>query len=407
MQPQSISQGLPSSDTHHVLDTLLNVPPIRPMNGAGLRQTSFAGIISTCLPMQRVFATVEKVARTNSTVLVLGESGTGKELIARAVHRLSGRSGRMVPVNCGAIPEDILESELFGHEKGSFTGAIATRIGRFQMAEGGTIFLDEIGEMSPKLQVKLLRVLQERKVEPVGSTRCVDVDVRVIAATNKDLRAEVRAGRFREDLYYRLQVVPIMLAPLRERDDDVMVLARHFMDRTCQGMEKSTLRFSAEAEGTLRKYSWPGNIRELENLIERLAILVEGETVNSRDLPEYMWQGVAPLSAPAMTGSTATSSFMTIEEIPVSGVDFNALVEGFETKLIHLAMARTNGNKKAAAKLLHLNRTTLVEKIKKKGLEVGSDSSSDRESNEGIAYCSDGPEPTSAAFRPLWNSREG
>jgi transcriptional regulator with GAF, ATPase, and Fis domain len=170
--------------------------------------------------MHKVFNVVEKVAKTRSTVLILGESGTGKELIAKALHSLSGRSGKLVPVNCGAIPEDLLESELFGHEKGSFTGAVGARVGRFQLADGGTIFLDEIGEMSPKLQVKLLRVLQERKVDPVGSTRSIDVDVRVIAATNKDLAEEVKAGRFREDLFYRLQVVPVQLPALRDRQGD-------------------------------------------------------------------------------------------------------------------------------------------------------------------------------------------
>ena len=364
MQPQSISQGLPSSDTHHVLDTLLNVPPIRPMNGAGLRQTSFAGIISTCLPMQRVFATVEKVARTNSTVLVLGESGTGKELIARAVHRLSGRSGRMVPVNCGAIPEDILESELFGHEKGSFTGAIATRIGRFQMAEGGTIFLDEIGEMSPKLQVKLLRVLQERKVEPVGSTRCVDVDVRVIAATNKDLRAEVRAGRFREDLYYRLQVVPIMLAPLRERDDDVMVLARHFMDRTCQGMEKSTLRFSAEAEGTLRKYSWPGNIREVKNFAQSITLLADQE-IDEASVRSYFGTRLgdrqdrhAPKVMP-MFDATARPSERRIRKL-----------EDLEREEIIFALRHYRGGVPEAALALGMGRATLYKYLKRENIEL-------------------------------------
>ena len=177
-------------------------PKIQNHNTNSIRQASFSGIVSECKEMQRIFGLVEKVAKTNSTVLVLGESGTGKELIARAIHKISRRSGRLVPVNCGAIPEDILESELFGHEKGSFTGAIANKIGRFQLADSGTIFLDEIAEMSPKLQVKLLRVLQERKVEPVGSTRSIDIDVRVIAATNKDLREEVKAGRFREDLFH-------------------------------------------------------------------------------------------------------------------------------------------------------------------------------------------------------------
>ena len=331
-------------------------------NGAeklALRQTSFSGIISESAEMRRIFGLIDKVAKTSSTVLVLGASGTGKELVARAIHRLSGRSGRLVPVNCGAIPEEILESELFGHEKGSFTGAISSRIGRFQLADGGTIFLDEIGEMSPKLQVKLLRVLQERKVEPVGSTRSVDVDVRVVAATNKDLREEVKAGRFREDLYYRLQVVPVNLPPLRERGNDVTLLAQYFMERVCAGLGKPTIAFTKEAQSRMASYAWPGNIRELENMIERLAILADGSLLDGHDLPDYLVGTAASSASPvAMT-----------EEIPAEGLDFNELVNRYETHLISLALMKTNGNKKAAAKLLHLNRTTLVEKIKKKGLE--------------------------------------
>lgn len=327
----------------------------KPMSS--IRQTSFAGIISECSQMQRVFSVVEKVAKTDSTVLILGESGTGKELIARAIHRLSGRTGKLVPVNCGAIPEEILESELFGHEKGSFTGAINSRIGRFQLADQGTIFLDEIGEMSPKLQVKLLRVLQERKVEPVGSTRTIDVNVRVIAATNKDLKEEVKAGRFREDLYYRLQVVPIDLPSLRNRGNDVAVLATHFMSKACEGLCKPVVEFSAEAMNAMLTYQWPGNVRELENLIERLAILTDTSRLDLQDLPDYM----------RATGSGCRIIELG-EDLPAHGVDFNDLVDKFETQLISMALSKTNWNKKAAARLLRLNRTTLVEKIKKKGL---------------------------------------
>ena len=325
---------------------------------SGLRQTSFSGIISECREMQKIFSIVEKVAATSSTILILGESGTGKELVARAIHKLSARPGRLVPVNCGAIPEEILESELFGHEKGSFTGAISNKIGRFQLADGGTVFLDEIAEMSPRLQVKLLRVLQERKVEPVGSTKSIDVDVRVVAATNKDLREAVRAGRFREDLYYRLQVVPIQLPSLRERGSDIRVLARFFLARVCAELGRGALSFSAGAEMHLLNYSWPGNVRELENLIERLAILAEGDFITENDLPDYV------------TGNACPCRILEIaDEIPNDGVDFNGLVEKYETKLIVMALEKTNWNKKAAAKLLKLNRTTLVEKIKKKGLE--------------------------------------
>lgn len=316
------------------------------------------GIISNCAEMRRMFNVVEKVAKTNSTVLVLGESGTGKELIAKAVHKLSGRSGRMVPVNCGAIPEDILESELFGHERGAFTGAIAAKVGRFQLADGGTIFLDEIGEMSPKLQVKLLRVLQERVVEPVGSTKSVPVDVRVIAATNKDLRAEVAAGRFREDLYYRLQVVPVNLPALRERGSDILTLAEHFLARAAKNAGRVGLRFSEDVKGRLTNHNWPGNVRELENLVERLAILTEGEVINVHDLPEHFMERSEQLQVVELG-----------TELPADGLDFNLLVDSFETRLISMALSRTRGNKKAAARLLHLNRTTLIEKIKKKGLE--------------------------------------
>ncbi len=324
-----------------------------------LRQTSFAGIISQCSGMQRVFGIIEKVAKTDATVLILGETGTGKELVARAIHKLSGRKGALVPVNCGAIPEDILESELFGHEKGAFTGAVSSRIGRFQMADGGTIFLDEIGEMSPKLQVKLLRVLQEMKVEPVGSTKSINVDVRVIAATNKDLREEVKAGRFRQDLFYRLQVIPVKLPPLRERGDDVKILSEHFVSRTCEHLRCEPKRISSEAQKVLSSYSWPGNVRELENLMERLVILAEKETLDIEDFPVHLMESQAGM----------TTQIEIVDDIPEDGLDFNALISQFENRLITMALNRTGGNKKAAAKLLRLNRTTLVEKIKKKGLD--------------------------------------
>lgn len=323
-----------------------------------LRQSSFVGIVSECQEMQRIFTIIEKVARTDSTVLVLGESGTGKELIACALHKLSGRKGKMVPVNCAAIPEEILESELFGHEKGAFTGASSSKIGRFQLADGGTIFLDEIAEMSPKLQAKLLRVLQERKVEPVGSTRYIEVNVRIIAATNKDLREEVEKGRFREDLFYRLQVVPAELPPLRERGADVSLLTEYFLTRACTKFNSGDVRLTDAAKQVLLAYHWPGNVRELENLIDRLVLLSEEGLIDISDLPDYVCNQQRELG---LVGVAAN--------IPAEGVDFNLLVDSFETNLIKLALSRTNWNKKAAAKLLNLNRTTLVEKIKKKGLD--------------------------------------
>ena len=325
-----------------------------------LRQTSFAGIVSQCSKMKKVFSIIEKVARTDATVLVLGETGTGKELVARAVHKFSGRTGALVPVNCGAIPEDILESELFGHEKGSFTGAINSRVGRFQLANNGTIFLDEIGEMSPKLQVKLLRVLQEKRIEPVGSNRSIEIDVRVIAATNKDLWEEVQNGRFREDLYYRLQVIPIKLPALRERGSDVKVLIQYFIQRISEQYGISILGLTKAAEEKLLDYSWPGNVRELENLIERLAVLAESDQLDVTDLPDHLLEN---------RGRAEETEI--IEEMPEEGLDFNQLVERYENRLIAMALKKTNGNKKAAARLLRLNRTTLVEKSKKKGLEQG------------------------------------
>lgn len=345
------SESLPSSTFS------LPTPPTS-QSVQDLRQTSFAGIISQCSKMQRVFSVLEKVSQSNTTVLILGESGTGKELIARAVHRLSKRTGKIVPVNCGAIPEEILESELFGHEKGAFTGAIANKIGRFQLAEGGTIFLDEIGEMSPKLQVKLLRVLQERVIEPVGSTRSIPVDVRVVAATNKDLWSEVQGGRFREDLFYRLQVVPVELPALRDRGNDTEVLARYFIEREAKKTGRPGLRFSGRTLQCLRTFDWPGNVRELENLVERVALLAESDEISESDLPSYMREARQDCEI-----------IETPMEMPEDGLDFNTLVNQFEDRLIILALDKTGWNKKAAAKLLNLNRTTLVEKIKKKGLE--------------------------------------
>lgn len=340
------------------------------------RSNSFHGIVSQSSEMHRIFKLLERVSRTDATVLVTGSSGTGKELIAKAIHRLSGRTGKMVPVNCGAIPEELLESELFGHEKGAFTGAISSKIGRFQLADNGTIFLDEIAEMSPKLQVKLLRVLQERKVEPVGSVRTLDVNVRVIAATNKDLAQEVKAGRFREDLFYRLQVVPIALPNLTERGGDVLTLARYFLDKMATQLSRPGLRLSPEVESRFLSYPWPGNVRELENLIERLAIVSENENIQISDLPEYL-----------SSNSSAPTSHGQLSEMPDQGLDFNALVNEFEINLINLAMRKTNCNKKAAARLLNLNRTTLVEKIKKKNLvdymETASEASAVEMSEQG------------------------
>ena len=319
---------------------------------------AFHKIVTACSSMYKVFQIAERVAQTNSTVLILGESGTGKELVARAIHEVSRSKKAFVPVNCGAIPDNLLESELFGHEKGAFTGAVCSRPGRFVLADGGTIFLDEIGEMSPHLQVKLLRVLQDKTVESVGGMRPREVNVRVIAATNVNLLEQVKTGKFREDLFYRLQVVPIELTPLRSRKEDIAILANHFSRKYAKEIGRRPLVFSEEVLATFRAYSWPGNVRELENLVQRLSLLVESDAVYVSDVPEYIIDNIA--------GTNCTNHST---ELPPEGLDFNAVIEKLENSLITQALERTGGNKKAAARLLNLNRTTLVEKIKKKGLD--------------------------------------
>lgn len=307
--------------------------------------------IKTCLSL------VERVANTESTVLITGESGTGKELIARAIHYNSDRAkGPFIAINCGAIPAELLESELFGHVKGAFTGATSNRMGRFEAAEEGTIFLDEIGDLELSLQVKILRSLQEKTFEPVGSTKTVSMNVRVIAATHVDLEKAVEEGNFREDLYYRLNVIPIHVPALRERRTDVPLLLNHFLNIFSRNKVQKISGFSTEALKNLCNYSWPGNIRELENLIERLSILKGAGEVQAADLP-------------AKYRSTAACFAETgIVDIPENGIDFNSAVDQFENALIMKALEKTNWNKNQAAGLLKLNRTTLVEKMKKKGL---------------------------------------
>lgn len=324
------------------------------------KDSTLAGVIAGDREMERVFQMARRVSETRSTVLILGESGTGKEVIARAIHELSGCTGHFVPVNCGAIPDNLLESELFGHEKGSFTGAISTKPGRFVLAENGTIFLDEIGEMSPHLQVKLLRVLQDKVIEAVGSTKPRQSNARIIAATNVNLAQKVKEGSFREDLFYRLQVVPITLPPLRQRRGDIAALLKHFAKKYSENAGRRPLVFSEEAMEIFTSYSWPGNVRELENLVERLSIMVDSDAVYPDDLPEHLT---------GSNGSGPLSTQIYCTEIPDAGLDFNRLVDDFENSLILKALERTKGNKKAAARLLNLNRTTLVEKIKKKGIE--------------------------------------
>ena len=304
--------------------------------------------------IKKVFEKVEKVASTDSTVLIHGESGTGKELVARAIHFNSERKDRpLIAVNCGAIPEELLESELFGHEKGAFTGAIRTRIGRFELAQGGSIFLDEIGDMSPALQVKILRIIQEKQFERIGGIKTNNADVRIIAATNQNLERLVAEKKFREDLYYRINVIPIYLPPLRERGLDVAILANHFLTKFSHAKKKNIQRFSQDVIKAFMAYHWPGNVRELENLIEMLVVMKEEGNIDLHDLPEKI--------------SRRKEEANTVYHVnfPEEGVDFNQMVIQFEKDLLVKALDKCGGVKNQAAKLLNLNRTTLVEKLKR------------------------------------------
>jgi transcriptional regulator with GAF, ATPase, and Fis domain len=421
-----------------------------------------------------IFRIVEKVAATDSTVMVHGESGTGKELIARAIHQASPRKNRpMIPVNCGAIPEELLETELFGHEKGAFTNAIRDRVGRFEMADGGTIFLDEIGDMSPKLQVKLLRVIQEHEFERVGGDKTISVDIRIITATHVDLTRAVRDGRFREDLYYRLNVIPLTIPPLRDRSGDVPLLIDYFLARLRETRGSKVTSLTDEVKSILMAYRWPGNVRELENLMERMVILADGPVLTKSDLPVRLIQDVEsrgptpPQAAPSQPLSPAQGSpaspacwaapapplpvspsgplaqedqgqpepgptpeepgypepdddqasgpdFSKLSQVlnldpseepeaqitaleenspaygslvevkldqelvclvepilrfPESGVDLSSVMNRFEDRLIRSALKANHGVKNHAAKALGLNRTTFLEKLKKKGIE--------------------------------------
>jgi len=314
--------------------------------------------------MQRVRALIDRVGPTDATVLVLGESGTGKEVVARAIHAASPRADKpFVAVNCGAIPAELLESEMFGHERGSFTGAVDSREGMFQVANTGTIFLDEVAEMSPALQVKLLRVLQDKEIRPVGGRRPLHVDVRVIAATNKDLGALVTKGQFREDLYYRLEVVPIDVPPLRERRSDIRLLVDHFLRRQNAKRPGHEVAIYEDAMTQLCAMDWPGNVRELENTIERLGILCEGGLITPEDVRSGR--------------RTVRRSEDALPSLADEGFDLAQAVEDFETRLIEEALRRTRGNKQAAARMLGVKRTTLTSKLRRRG-EI------DTESDEGL-----------------------
>ncbi len=319
----------------------------------------FENIVGSSEQIQKVFEIIEKVADTDSTILILGESGTGKELIAKAIHYNSyRREGPFVPVNCAAIPSELLESELFGHEKGAFTNAIRTRLGRFELANGGTMFLDEIGDMSPVLQSKLLRVLQERQFERIGGIKSIKTDIRVIAATHQDLKTAVQQKSFREDLYYRLNVIPIKIPPLRERKSDIPVLAQHFLAHFNRSKKKKIKSFSDETMEKFTEYAWPGNVRELENTIERVVILSD----NDREI-------ITPLDLPEKFHTLPQVDHAPASQIPEQGLSLDEAVSEFERNLILQALTRTGWVKNKAAQLLNLNRTTLIEKIKRQNLQ--------------------------------------
>jgi len=318
----------------------------------------FDNIIGTSQTMQQVFSRMEKVVNTDSTILILGASGTGKELVAKAIHYNSPRKDKpFIAINCGAIPADLLESELFGHVKGSFTGAVVDKPGKFEVANSGTIFLDEIGDMPIQLQMKLLRVLQEHEFERVGSSRRIRLDVRLISATNADLAEHVKVGKFREDLYYRLNVIPIVLPSLNERRGDIPLLARFFLEKICKEMHRPLMTLDQDALLAIEAYSWPGNVREMENVIERTVALTDGDTITCRDLPSDIGAAPKPLT---MSGPAVTSD----------GIDMNQVIADIERQLIYQAMDLGKGVKARAADLLNLNRTTLVEKIKRLDLEL-------------------------------------
>jgi two-component system response regulator AtoC len=327
---------------------------------------SFGAIVGDSPPLRDVLAKVEQVAQTAATVLLRGETGTGKEMVARAIHINSPREARpFIRVNCAALAPGVLESELFGHEKGAFTGAMARRAGRFELADGGTLFLDEVGDITPDVQVKLLRVLQEREFERVGGVETVKVDVRVISATHRDLEALIGEGKFREDLYYRLNVFPITLPPLRDRPDDVAALVEHFIQKFAQSSGKTVRGIDPDALAQLQAYSWPGNVRELENVIERALILARGATLGVADLDF----GRRAASAGATVAAARPGAITSPAESGESGRSFYKRISDQERSEIVAAVERAQGNIAHAARSLGINRSTLYYRMRKHNLE--------------------------------------
>ncbi|HXO22638.1 MAG TPA: sigma-54 dependent transcriptional regulator, partial [Thermoanaerobaculia bacterium] len=314
------------------------------------KRYGFESIIGRSAPMEKLFEQMKLVAPTRSSVLVIGESGTGKELVANALHRASPRRNeRILAINCGAIPSDILESELFGHERGAFTGAVSRKIGKFELAHRGSLFLDEISELYPELQVKLLRVLEERQVMRVGGSELIDVDFRLIAATNRDLEKEVADGRFREDLYYRLKVVTLRIPPLRERPADLPALAEHFLAVFSQEHGRPTIRITPEALEVLSRYPWPGNVRELRNVIESMVVFHQGEEITLNDLPAEVRQS-----------STLSTSGSPVQSV----VGQQRTMEEIERQAILETLRRTEGHRAKAADVLGIGLRTLQRKLK-------------------------------------------
>ena len=344
----------------HVLDSALERRRLKSENAYLRAQLDeryrFEGIIGKSPAMARLFQLLETVAATNSTILISGETGTGKEVVARAIHHNSPRRNhRFVALNCSAIPESLLEAELFGHVRGAFTGAIGNRQGRLEQAHKGTLFLDEVGTMSAALQMKLLRVLQEREFERVGDSHTIKVDVRVVAATNSDLARMVADGQFREDLYYRLNVIPVQLPPLRDRKEDIPLLVQHFLEkfRVEAALARGPTTVSQEGMRRLMSYQWPGNVRQLENAIERAIAFSAGRgQIDVADLPPELQHADAPPHLSSVS-------------LPEDGMDLDVFISNIERELIQRSLERTSGNKGHAARLLNLKRTTLVEKLKR------------------------------------------
>ncbi len=328
----------------------------------------FDNMVGSSPEMNQVYELIERVSETDSTVLIQGESGTGKEIVAKTIHFNSVRRDKpLIPINCGAIPEALLESELFGHEKGAFTGASSSRAGRFELAHGGTLFLDEIGEMPLSLQVKLLRVLQEQNFERIGGVKSIQVDVRIIAATNQDLEKSIEEKTFREDLYYRLNVIPLNVPPLRKRKDDIPLLVEHFIEKFNTKKNKKVEGIDAGALKLLLNYYWPGNIRELENLVERMMVLMKNDgSITAEDVPEKLIK-------------SRRKSVPFEFELPEDGITFSEVVSAFENQILDLSLARANGVKNRAAQLLRMNRTTLVEKLKKRRLVAAKSSDASKQ----------------------------